>query len=83
MHELEEIAGRFRLDMWAGHPLRSLDAMIAYIQGTNTKTGLQVTALVNERKYAKGKTVPNNLFKDIPLSNHPELPAWNYTIRPN
>jgi hypothetical protein len=68
---------------WAGHPLRSLDAMIAYIQGTTTKTGLKVTALVNERKYAKGKTVPDHLFKKIPLSNHSELPAWNYTIRPN
>jgi hypothetical protein len=68
---------------WAGHPLRSLGAMITYIQGTTTKTGLQVTALLNERKYAKGKKVPDHLFKEIPLSNHSELPAWNYTICPN
>jgi len=57
--------------------------MIAYIQGTTTKSGVQVTALVNEHKYTKGKTVPNHLFKEIPLSNYSELPAWNYTIRPN
>ena len=68
---------------WAGHPLRSVDIMTKYIQGTTTKTGLKVTALLNERKYAKGRTVPDCLFKEIPLSNHSELPKWNYTIRPN
>jgi hypothetical protein len=66
---------------WAGHPLRSLDSMMKYIQGTTTKTGLQVSALLNNREYAKGKTVPAHQFKAIPLSNHAELPAWNYTIR--
>ena len=68
---------------WAGHPLRSLDAMITYLPSTTTQTGLQVRALLNERPYAKGKTVPDHLFKEIPLSNHSELPTWNYTIRPN
>jgi hypothetical protein len=42
-----------------------------------------VTALLNERQYAKGKKVPDHLFKAIPLSNHSELSAWNYTIRPD
>jgi len=68
---------------WAGLPLRSLDTMMKYIQGTTTKTGLKVTALFNERKYAIGKKVPDRLFKEIPFSYHSELPAWNYTIRPN
>jgi hypothetical protein len=68
---------------WAGHPLRSLDIMRQYIEGTTTKTGLKVTALINERQYEKGKTIPAQLLKEIPLSNHSELPAWNYTISPN
>ena len=68
---------------WAGHPLRSLDVMMSYIESTTTKTGLQVKAFLNERQYAKGKTVPQDLFKTIPLSRHSELPAWNYTIRPD
>lgn len=68
---------------WAGHPLRSVDIMRQYIEGTTTKTGLTVTALVNERQYEKGKSVPDTLFKQIPISNHSELPAWNYTITPN
>jgi Rhodopirellula transposase DDE domain len=68
---------------WAGHPLRSVDIMRQYIEGTTTKTGLRVTTLVNERQYEKGKTVSDALFKQIPISNHAELPAWNYTIAPN
>jgi len=35
---------------WAGHPLRSVEIMRQYIEGTTTKTGLKVTALVNERQ---------------------------------
>lgn len=59
-----------------------LDRWIAEF-GWTTKTGLKVKALLNKREYAKGKAVPDHLFKTIPLSNHSELPAWNYTIRPN
>jgi hypothetical protein len=68
---------------WAGHPLRSLEIMINYIQSTTTQTGLTVTAFVNERTYATGKKIPDHLFKQIPLLGHSELPAWNYTIAPN
>jgi hypothetical protein len=68
---------------WAGRPLRSVDIMSQSIEGTTTKTGLQVTALVNERQYVKGKKVSDRLFKEIPISKHPELSAWNYTIRPD
>lgn len=67
---------------WAGHPLRSLQAMTSYIESTTTKTGLQVKAFLNERQYAKSKKVPNDLFQTIPLTRHSELPAWNYTVRP-
>jgi hypothetical protein len=68
---------------WAGHPLRSLDIMREYIEGTTTKTGLRVNALINERQYTKGKKVSDALFNEIAISNHSELSSWNYTIRPN
>lgn len=68
---------------WAGHPLRSIDVMLAYIRGTTTKTGLKVDALLNERQYEKGKKVSNSEFKQIPLQKYSELPAWNYSICPN
>src|SRR5688572_14961944 len=43
---------------WAGHPLRSQQLMSQYIQGTTTKTGLQVTALLNERQYTNVRKCP-------------------------
>jgi hypothetical protein len=52
------------------------------MESATTKNGLKVT-LLHEREYTKGKTVPNRLFKAVPLSHHSELPAGNYTIRPN
>ena len=67
---------------WAGHPLRSLQLMMSYIESTTTKTGLQVKAFLNERQYVKRKKVPKDLFQAIPLQRYSELPAWNYTIRP-
>ena len=58
---------------WAGHPLRNLKTMMTSIESTTTKTGLRVAAFLNERKYVKGKSVPDRLFKTIPLSNHSQL----------
>lgn len=68
---------------WAGHPLRSLQSMMTYIEGTTTRPGLQITAFLNERNYAKGRKVADREFKDIRIYNHSELPSWNYTIQPN
>jgi len=67
---------------WAGHPLRTLDVMLDYIQGTTTNAGLQVTALRNERQYTTGKKINDRLFRQIPIRRHSELPAWNYSICP-
>src|SRR5439155_22204892 len=47
------------------------------------KPAFKLTALLSERKCAKGKKVPDHLFKEIRLSNHSGLSAWNRTIRPN
>jgi hypothetical protein len=44
---------------WAGHPLHSLQAMMSYIEGTTTNTGLKVIALLDKRAYVKGKAVPD------------------------
>ena len=56
---------------WAGHPLRSLDAMMKYIRGTTTKSGLQVSALLNDREYAKGKKgAPSSVQNHSPIEPH-------------
>ncbi len=67
---------------WAGYPLRSIDLMLYYINGTTTQSGLEVNALFNPDTYMKGKKVSNSEFNNIGIKRHEKLPAWNYTIRP-
>lgn len=68
---------------WAGYPLRSIDLMLDYIRGTTTKTGLEVTALLNPKNYVKGIKVSKSQFNEIGLHRDAVLPKWNYTITPN
>lgn len=68
---------------WAGYPLRSIDLMLDYIRGTTTKTGLEVTALLNPKNYTKGIKVSNTQFHGIGLLRNIVLPNWNYTITLN
>ena len=67
---------------WAGTPLRTWDTMLAYIRGTTTSTGLQVSASLQEGVYETGKSVPDAEMKSLNLSRHAVCPNWNYTIRP-
>lgn len=68
---------------WAGKPLRSLDTMLGYIQGTSTTTGLTVTASLVEGTYEKGQSVSDAEMKKLLIERHDVCPNWNYTIRPH
>jgi len=67
---------------WAGRPLRSLEVMLGYIRGTSTKTGLTVTAELDEGTYRKGQVVSAEEVKRWQLTPHSVCPDWNYTISP-
>ena len=67
---------------WAGQPLRSLDAMLAFIRGTTTSAGLKVEARLDLGIYRKGRKVTEREFTELALSVHDECPRWNYTIVP-
>jgi len=68
---------------WAGKPLRSYEIMLRYIQGTKTKEGLQIEAILNEKNYEKGIKISDEQMAGINISKHETLPQWNYTIAPN
>jgi len=68
---------------WAGHPLTSIERMIDYINGTTTKTGLEVTALLNSNAYKTGIKVDNTQFNQVKIKRNEILPDWNYTILPD
>ena len=67
---------------WAGKPLRTWEAMLAYIRGTKTTTGLEVQAYRHEATYATGRTVSDAEMETLNLERHVVCPNWNYTIRP-
>ncbi len=67
---------------WAGKPLRSFEAMLAYIRGTTTETGLKVKAFILDGHYEKGVKVSDEQMKALNLERHDVCPNWNYTIKP-
>lgn len=67
---------------WAGHPLRDLPTMLAFLRGTRTRTGLRVTARLDRRRYQKQIKVPDYEMKQLNLRRTRKCPQWNYTIKP-
>ncbi|OKO77485.1 hypothetical protein AC628_15445 [Bradyrhizobium sp. NAS96.2] len=67
---------------WAGQPLRSLDAMLAFIRGTTTQAGLTVEARLDQAIYRKGRKVTKAQLAALALSTDEVCPLWNYTIAP-
>ncbi len=67
---------------WAGKPLHSFAALLAYIRGTATQTGLTVKAFLLDRLFAKGRKLSKEARTAIQLERRPICPNWNYIIRP-
>jgi hypothetical protein len=67
---------------WAGQPLRSLAAILGWIRGTTTTTGLTVTAQLLDGRYPTGETVSDAEMGRLNLERHAVCPTWNYTICP-
>lgn len=67
---------------WSGAPLRDLSTMLRYIRGTTTRTGLRVTARLDERHYPKKIKVPDHEMKQLNIHKTRSCPQWNYTIKP-
>jgi hypothetical protein len=67
---------------WAGKPLRSFEAMLNYIRGTTTKTGLKVEACLMDREYKKGIRVSKQEMNTLNLHRRRICPKWNYVIKP-
>jgi hypothetical protein len=67
---------------WTGKPLRSFEAMLNYIRGTATKTGLKVKACLMDRAYKKGIRVAKQEMNTLNLHRRRICPKWNYVIKP-
>lgn len=67
---------------WAGKPLRTWEMLLGYVRGTTTATGLEVSAVHDERPYQTGRSVSDEVMQTLNLQHHPVCPMWNYTLRP-
>ena len=68
---------------WRGKPLTSLAVIIDLINGTTTKSGLKITAKLDEREYKTGIKISDEEFEEINLKRYKFHGEWNYIIRPN
>jgi hypothetical protein len=67
---------------WAGVPLRTFETLMKYIEGTVTRTGLRVKAILKRGGNELGERVSNEEMRALHIESHTVCPAWNYTIRP-
>jgi hypothetical protein len=67
---------------WAGEPLRTVGRLLAFVRGTATKTGLAVTAALDEAAYPKGVRVSTAAMQALEIRHHDTCPLWNYTLSP-
>ena len=70
---------------WRGRPLTSHAVILASITATTTRTGLTVTAALDNGRYPKGTTISDQQIKhvqDQALTRHQFHGTWNYTLHP-
>ena len=67
---------------WRGCPLVSHQAIVNLIASTETKNGLKVRAIIDQRKYEKGIKLSKEEIKEFKLKLKKESfhGEWNYTI---
>ena len=67
---------------WRGQPLVSHEVIIQLIGRTTTKTGLQIRAALDKRRYPTGVTVSPSELSAMPIEPASFHGEWNYTMHP-
>lgn len=67
---------------WRGRPLVSYETVVNLIASTRTKTGLQVKARLDTRKYERGIKVSKEELERINIKRARFHGEWNYLISP-
>lgn len=68
---------------WRAKPLTSLSVIISLIGATTTKTGLKVTANLDEKQYQTGIKISEEEIKKLNIERNDFHGEWNYRISPN
>jgi Rhodopirellula transposase DDE domain/Helix-turn-helix of DDE superfamily endonuclease len=67
---------------WRGRPLTSHEVVLATINTTRTRRGLNVHAELDENTYPLGIAVSTQELRQLPIQPHEHHGEWNYTIAP-
>jgi hypothetical protein len=67
---------------WRGRPLTSREVVVNLISQTTTAQGLAIQAVLDEKPYPTGITVPDDLFDALALERDEFHGDWNYRINP-
>ena len=67
---------------WRGRPLTSHEIVVKLIGATVTKTGLNVKARLDKRKFPTKVKVTDQQMRELNLKPHAFHGEWNYTISP-
>ena len=70
---------------WRGQPLTSHEVIVNLIAGTTTRTGLKVTAELDDTIYPKGIKITDAQMRVLEkqhLTRHDFHPEWNYSVSP-
>jgi hypothetical protein len=67
---------------WRGRPLATLEAVVALIANTRTRTGLHVQAAANDKPYRTGRKVSDAEIQGLNLVRDDFHGEWNYAIHP-
>jgi transposase len=70
---------------WRGRPLTSYDVILSTIAAVTTRTGLTVTAVLDQNPCPKGTIISDEQIQDIEdrhLTRHEFHGEWNYAVGP-
>jgi hypothetical protein len=65
---------------WRGRPLEDYETVVQLIGSTTTRTGLEVTAKLDQREYPIGVKVPDSIMAGLNITPSGFHGEWNYTI---
>jgi hypothetical protein len=68
--------------VWTVWQVRRITGARSDIEGTVTRTGLRVKAILKRGGNELGERVSNDEMRALRVEPHAVCPAWNYTISP-
>ncbi len=68
---------------WQGQPLIDIETVVNLISSTTTKTGLEVSCVVDEKHYETGKKITEEQKEELNITFIGPNENWSYIIRPN